>query len=136
MRSPVLFATFFAAVFAVSTGASAQKVYRCGNTYSQTPCGGGKTLDTNSPNAANAAARKQAIDKENRRQVEAAKALEKDRLAQEAEAQKRHQADLKAMEEEKARAAKGASANATPAPLKNKKPPEFFTAKPAPVSKP
>jgi len=53
-----------------------------------------------SSNAASSVARKQAVDKENKRQMEAAKAMEKARLAQEAEAMKRHQAELKAMEEE------------------------------------
>ena len=132
MRIHPLIATFFIAACAISTGASAQKVYRCGNTYSQTPCGGGKTLETASPGAQSMAARKQAIDKENKRQVAAAKALEKERLANEAHAQKRHEADLKAMELEKARLAQSASdaAGSAQAPLKNKKPPEFFTAKP------
>ena len=61
----------------------------------------------------------------------------KEQLADEAAAQKRHEADLKAMEQEKAKVAKGGSdaAGSAPAPLKNKKPPEFFTAKP-PVSTP
>ncbi len=138
MQNPILLATVLVAACAVSTGASAQKVYRCGNTYSQTPCGGGKTLDTTSPNAASSVARKQAVDKENKRQMEAAKAMEKARLAQEAEAMKRHQAELKAMEEEKNKAAKGATEGtaSAQAPLKNKKPPEFFTAKQAPTEKP
>jgi hypothetical protein len=138
MQNPLLFATVLVAACAVSTSASAQKVYKCGNTYSQTPCGGGKTLDTTSPNAASSVARKQAVDKENKRQMEAAKAMEKARLAQEAEAMKRHQAELKAMEEEKTKAAKGAAGGtaSAQAPLKNKKPPEFFTAKQAPTEKP
>ncbi len=138
MQNPILLATVLVAACAVSTGACAQRVYRCGNTNSQTPCGGGKTLDTTSPNAASSVARKQAVDKENKRQIEAAKAMEKARLAQEAEAMKRHQAELKAMEEEKNKAAKGATAGtaSAQAPLKNKKPPEFFTAKQAPTEKP
>ncbi|WNO04660.1 hypothetical protein [Rhodoferax mekongensis] len=138
MHQRLLIAISFIAACALSTGASGQKVYRCGNTYSQTPCGGDKTLDTTSPNATSAAARRQAVDKENKRQMEAAKAMEKARLAQEAEALKRHQAELKAIEEEKTKAAKGATGAAvsTQAPLKNKKPPEFFTAKEAPAAKP
>ena len=132
MLAKPLLATLLIAASALSTSASAQKVYRCGSTYSQTPCGGDRTLDIASPNAQSAAARKQAVDKENKRQMAAAKALEKERLANEAAAQKRHEADLKAMELEKAKTAKAASdaAGSTPAPLKSKKPPEFFTAKP------
>jgi hypothetical protein len=135
MRNPVLLASLCIAACTFCMHASAQKVYRCGNSYSQTPCGGGKTLDTTS--VGSSVASKQAIDKENKRQMEAAKALEKARLAQEAEALKRHQAELKAMELEKAAAAKGAGSNTEAAKtLKNKKPPEFFTAKQAPASKP
>ncbi len=136
MPNRTLLATFLVAAFTLSAGASAQKVYKCGNTYSQTPCGGGKTLDTGSPSPASAATRKQAVDNENKRQVAAAKALEKERLALEAEGMKRHEADLKAMELEKTKAAKNEKDAATPAPLKNKKPPEFFTAKPSPAAKP
>lgn len=86
-------------------------------------------LDTTS--AGSSVASKQAIDKENKRQMEAAKALEKARLEQEAEAFKRHQAELKAMEMEKNKALQQ-----QPVPLKNKKPPEFFTAKPIAERKP
>ena len=142
MQNKIVIATFFVATCALSTGASAQKVYRCGNTYSQTPCGGGKTIDATGTGAAASAARKQANDKENHRQVEAAKALEKQRLAEEAEAQKRHEAELKAIEADKARAAKIAKGEADPGnsgtklPLKTKKPPQFFTAKEVPVAKP
>ena len=142
MQNKTLIATLFIAVSALSTGASAQKVYRCGNTYSQTPCGGDKTIDAEGTGAAASAARKRANDKENHRQVEAAKALEKQRLAEEAEAQKRHEAELKAIETEKARAAKLAKGEPDPnsssnkLPLKAKKPPQFFTAKEVPAAKP
>ena len=35
----------FAAVFLCASGAQAQEVYRCGNTYTQEPCKGGRTVD-------------------------------------------------------------------------------------------
>ncbi len=142
MPKKVLIATLFIASCALPMWAGAQKVYRCGTTYSQTPCAGGKTIDAASAGANASNARKQASDKENRRQVEAAKALEKQRLAQEAEAQKRHEAELKAIEAEKARAAKLANGEGDPqssnykTPLKGKKPPQFFTAKEVPAVKP
>lgn len=142
MQNKLLIATFFIASCALSTWANAQKVYRCGNTYSQTPCVGGKTIDAGSTGATASTARKRANDNENHRQVEAAKALEKQRLAQEAEAQKRHEAELKAIEAEKARAAKLAKGEVDPQdsnykpPLKAKKPPQFFTAKEVPAAKP
>ncbi len=129
MRHPVLLASLCLAACTFWTPASAQKVYRCGNSYSQTPCAGGKTLDTTS--AGSSIASKQAIDKENQRQVEAARALEKARLEQEAEAFQRHQTELKAMELAKTKALQQQTL-----PLKSKKPPEFFTAKPVAGKKP
>lgn len=85
MRHAIAFAIVFAIVFAAltttGTGAQAQKVYKCGNTYSQTPCGDGKTLDTTAPDTSTDITRKQTVDKENKRQLAAAKALEKERLA-------------------------------------------------------
>lgn len=35
----------FAAVFLCAFAAQAQEVYRCGNTYTQEPCKGGRTVD-------------------------------------------------------------------------------------------
>ena len=35
----------FAAVFLCPFGVQAQEVYRCGNTYTQEPCKGGRTVD-------------------------------------------------------------------------------------------
>jgi hypothetical protein len=35
----------FAAVFLCAFGVQAQEVYRCGNTYTQEPCKGGRTVD-------------------------------------------------------------------------------------------
>ena len=40
-----LFATVFVAGHAFSSGANAQQAFRCGNTYSETPCAGGKVVD-------------------------------------------------------------------------------------------
>jgi hypothetical protein len=136
MRQITIFAMLFIAFGAISTGASAQKVYRCGNTYSQTPCGDGKTLDTSTPGASKEIARKQAVDKENKRQVAAAKALEKERLATEAEVKKRHDAEIKALEQEKARQAKDQSKGKGGDTAKKKSGPEFFTAKQMPAAKP
>ncbi|MDZ7893267.1 MAG: hypothetical protein U5L73_16140 [Rhodoferax sp.] len=132
MRHAFAFAIVFAALTATGTTAQAQKVYKCGNTYSQTPCGDGKTLDTSTPDASTDIARKQTVDKENKRQLAAAKALEKERLATEAEVRKRHALEAKVLEQEKARTAKGAGKDNT----KKKEGPQFFTAKPVPPAKP
>jgi len=45
MQSSRLNALFLIAACAISTGAGAQKVYKCENSYSQTPCAGGKLID-------------------------------------------------------------------------------------------
>jgi hypothetical protein len=114
------------AMTAVPTGAWAQKVYRCGSTYSQTPCGEGTTLD-HLPSPADTAASPQAIERENKRQLAAANAMEKERKAMEAEAQRRNTAIAKAQEKEKLRESKGTGGDITP--KKKDKGPEYFTAK-------
>ena len=45
MRHGILNAIFTIAISAIPTWANAQNAYRCGNSYSQTPCADGKTLD-------------------------------------------------------------------------------------------
>jgi hypothetical protein len=111
---------------AISTGAWAQKVYRCGSTYSQTPCGEGTTLD-HLPNPADKSASPQAIERENKRQLAVANAMEKERKAMEAEAQRRNTAIATAQEKEKLRESKSASGDNTH--KKKDKGPEYFTAK-------
>ncbi|MBA2676623.1 hypothetical protein [Ramlibacter sp.] len=60
--------------------ASAQTVYRCGNSYSQKPCPGGAAVDAADPRSAAQAADTTAAAQRNAR---AAETLEKERLAQE-----------------------------------------------------
>ena len=114
MLRPTIIATFFIAACAISTGAIGQKVYRCGNTYSQTPCGEGetKTLDTGpgTANNAEARARKKATDQQTKRDTKTANTLEKERLAREAAEGKMAQAQRKALE--KAQAAERSAARA------------------------
>ena len=132
MRHAIAFAIVFVALTATGTRAQAQKVYKCGNTYSQTPCGEGKTLDTTASEPSTDIARKQIADKENKRQLAAAKALEKERLATDAEVRRRHALEAKALEQEKARTTKGAGKDSA----KKKEGPQFFTAKQVPPTKP
>ncbi len=81
MRTIVL-----AAILATACGlAAAQPVYRCGSSYSQTPCQGATTVETSDPRTAADAARAEAAT---RADAKRADALEKARLAQEAKAPK------------------------------------------------
>jgi hypothetical protein len=49
MQKLTLPALFLIAACALSMGASAQNTYKCGNSYSQTPCPGAVALDTRDP---------------------------------------------------------------------------------------
>ena len=63
------------------SGAGAQPVYRCGNTYSQSPCPAAVAVDVDDPRSAQ---QKQETDAASRRDSRAADAMEKSRLKQEA----------------------------------------------------
>lgn len=65
---------------AVSQGLQAQNVYKCGGSYSQTPCAGGSTLNIED---ARTPAQKQQTDAATRGDAKLAQSLEKDRVAQE-----------------------------------------------------
>ncbi len=63
-----------------ASAATAQTVYRCGNSYSQKPCPGGAAVDAADPRSPAQAADTTAAAKRNAR---AAQTLEKERLTQE-----------------------------------------------------
>jgi hypothetical protein len=65
--------------------ASAQTVYRCGNSYGSKPCTGGTALDVSDPHTAADAARASKVSAEEWKRAEA---MEKSRLAQEKNAPK------------------------------------------------
>jgi hypothetical protein len=72
--------SIFIAATAVVTGAQAENIYKCGNTYSQSPCSGGKLMsvdDSRDPQ------QKLQQDAATQRDVELAKEMEKTRLANE-----------------------------------------------------
>jgi len=73
-------ATLLISLFTVSSGLQAQNIYKCGNSYSQTPCPGASTLNLVD---ARDAAQKSQSDAATRRDHSLAEALEKDRVAQE-----------------------------------------------------
>jgi hypothetical protein len=82
-------ATFGAAVLIASSAflapAQAQNAYRCGNTYSQTPCPGGMPVDASDKRTSE---QKAQADEVARRELRMADALEKSRLQQEEEQRK------------------------------------------------
>lgn len=81
MPSLALNASFLVAVCAFSSAAWAQNTYRCGDSYSQTPCPGGVILDTADKRTH---AQKVQTDKASQRDAQIADAMEKARLQQEA----------------------------------------------------
>ena len=80
MQSKILFAIVIIANCSIPTWSNAQNLYRCGNTYSQTPCDNGKAIDVT--DSRTAAQQKQAAAANSNRMAQAG-ALEKERLARE-----------------------------------------------------
>lgn len=80
MTAPFRVALLFIAICAVSTGAMAIKVYKCGATYSQIPCPEAEELQTT---VGPSAAQQRAAQKENRLIEKAANQMEKERQAEE-----------------------------------------------------
>jgi len=76
-----LVALLLIAVSPYATWARAEKVYICGNTYSQTPCPGSKLLDVDDTRDP---AEKARMDAQTRRDAELARDMEQGRLANEA----------------------------------------------------
>jgi hypothetical protein len=73
------------AAMTLCTGLSAQTVYRCGSSYSQTPCPGGSTVDTtDSRTPEQRKAHEASVTQEKR----AGDTLEKNRLKEETAAQR------------------------------------------------
>ena len=120
-----------AAALSVCHGATAQQVYRCGNSYSQTPCNGAIAVNTDDPRTdSQRAEAKQALasDKALTKELEARRQKD-EALAQAqfnaAQANQRKQLAANKPAEKKVASKKvGATRKVT---LKNKEP-EFFTA--------
>lgn len=81
MQSFALNAIFLLAAIVFSNGAQAQNTYRCGNSYSQTPCPGGVAIDATDTRTQ---AQKAQTDQASKRDAQIADAMEKARLQQEA----------------------------------------------------
>ena len=78
---PLRVLCLLACVAGWSIQAAGQTVWRCGDTYSQKPCPGGKAVDANDTRTAG---QKSQTDQAVRRDAKAAEALEKARLKEEA----------------------------------------------------
>ena len=88
-------AIILVATLVISTGAAAQNVYKCGNSYSQIPCTNATRLAAGD---ARTAAQKKESDKAVSRDMQAAKSMEKERLAEEKRAQASGRESAKVME--------------------------------------
>jgi hypothetical protein len=75
-----LIISIFIASNAVMTGAQAENIYKCGNTYSQSPCSGGKLMSVDD---ARDPQQKVQQDAATQRDATLAKEMEKTRLANE-----------------------------------------------------
>lgn len=102
MNKLLRIATFFVAAYALCAGASAQNVYKCGNTYSQKPCPDGIVVDVQD---ARTPAQKAEADAKTRREMAQVNAIEKAHEKEEAQA-RATQAKRDAAERKKAAAAK------------------------------
>ncbi len=79
MPEKPLSAILFVAACALSTGAMAQNAYKCGETYSQSPCPGGVAINAD----ARSAEQKAQADQASARDARIAAAMEKARIEQE-----------------------------------------------------
>ena len=119
MQSLTLNAIFLIAASALSTGASAQNSYKCGDAYSQAPCPGGVIVDATDQRTS---AQKTQADLTRGRDARTADAMEKARLQQE-------KIDLAANTPPVKPATAGTASNTrTTQAKKKKKAPEYFTA--------
>lgn len=117
-RTPV--AIVLIAIAAFSTGATAQNIYKCGDSYSEAPCPGGAAVAATDQRTS---AQKTQADLATSRDARAADALEKARLQQE-------KTDVAANTPTVKPETAGTVGNAgtTQAKKKKRKAPEYFTA--------
>ena len=119
MHGHPLNAIFLIAVCALSTGATAQNIYKCGETYSQLPCPGGVLIDATDKRSTAQIAQ---ADSATGRDARNADAMEKARLQQEG-------SDIAANTPMTDAVAKtDIKPQTTLAKKKKKKAPEYFTA--------
>ena len=83
MKKLFQIATLLIAAYAIPTGAVAQKIYRCGSSYSQVPCADGVVIDAQDSRSK---IQKSQTDAAAKADAATASAMEKERLKQEAQA--------------------------------------------------
>lgn len=81
MKKNLIVALLCAALGGWALPAAAQTIYRCGDSYGQQPCPGGKVIDASD---ARSASQKSQADEASRRDARAGDAMEKTRLKEEA----------------------------------------------------
>ncbi len=116
------------AACAISTGAWGQKVYKCGNSYSQIPCANAVPVETGD---ARSKTQKVDADKQIARDAKLAEGMEKARLKEEAQVLAQDKAAHKNAEKTKEHAKSRSEADEAIKKKTKKKEPEFFTAKSA-----
>ena len=120
-----------AAALSVCQGASAQQVYRCGNSYSQTPCAGAVAVQTDDPRTDEQRAQAKqglASDKALAKELEATRRKdEATALAQVKAAQAMQGKKVVAAKPAEKKVASKKSGSTRTVTVKNKEP-EFFTA--------
>lgn len=107
-RLTVFAAVAFISVFTCTHSAWAQKVYRCGNSYSQSPCASGKGVEVPVEDA-RSADQKADIERATQRNARAAEALERTRLEEEKQLELKYAAEAKQAEEKRVLAQKQAA---------------------------
>jgi hypothetical protein len=119
----------FIAACAISTGATGQKVFRCGNSYSQTPCPDAMEVNTEDLRSK---AQKLQSDKAIARDVSTANTLEKTRLKGEAQTLANRASESKTSSK---KPRKSTAVTSEPKKKAKKNAPEFFTAAAPPAQK-
>lgn len=123
---PVFFATLLISTYLIATGVTAQTAYKCGNTYSQSPCPGGVAVDASD---ARSSAQKKQTDLATAQGAKAADALAKDRIAQEKRDLARSANSNTVIGLKNAPPAAAEPQNNAAKKKKKKPAPEYFTAK-------
>jgi hypothetical protein len=125
MIKQAIFSIVVVATGLLFNSAKAESVYRCGDTYSQSLCPGGKVLDVSDSRDA---AQKQQADEATIRDTELARSMAQERLAQEKNAKLAQAAKASSHRKNQARAAT-VSTKKTPKQTRSKsKKPVDFTA--------
>lgn len=125
----------FIAINALPISATAQNIYKCGNTYGQSPCPGGRALTVEDPRNP---AQKQQSDEATQRDVKLARVLEKERITQETTTPGPPPAPVKAAKATNSGMGNGVVHKITPKRTKTRiKKPEAFVAEiPGPATTP